>query len=280
MNFKNAHLLFLCLLSFLGWSQNEVANNLIVDGNDAHGQAEYIDAEAHYRKAVSLAPETSDALHNLGNTNYRIEDYSSASQRYFQTQKNTDSREKKHAAFHNLGNVYMQQKDYGQAVEAFKNGLRNNPTDEETRYNYALAKELLEKEQQQDQQDQQDQNENDQDKQDQDKEGNQDQDKEDENGDQEKPKDEGEDQDKKEGEDGDPEEDSKEDPKDEKPKNPEKEGDSEKKKQPPKQPKPGQISPEQVKSLLEAMNNQEKGVQEKVNAQKVKGVPVKTKKDW
>ena len=42
----------------------------------------------------------------------------------------------------------MQQKDYAQAVEAFKNGLRNNPTDEETRYNYALAKELLEKEQQ------------------------------------------------------------------------------------------------------------------------------------
>ena len=62
--------------------------------------------------------------------------------------------------------------------------------------------------------------------------------------------------------------------------NPEKEGDSDKKKQPPPKPKPGQISPEQVKSLLEAMNNQEKGVQEKVNVQKVKGVPVKTKKDW
>ena len=60
----------------------------------------------------------------------------------------------------------------------------------------------------------------------------------------------------------------------------EKEGEGDEKKQPPPQPKPGQISPEQVKSLLEAMNNQEKGVQEKVNAQKVKGTPVKTKKDW
>ena len=44
--------------------------------------------------------------------------------------------------------------------------------------------------------------------------------------------------------------------------------------------KPGQLSPEQVKSLLEAMNNQEKKVQDKINAKKVKGKPVKTKKDW
>ncbi|MDC1438932.1 tetratricopeptide repeat protein [Flavobacteriaceae bacterium] len=275
MNFKGLSFLFLVLTSVLSWSQNEVANNLIVDGNEAHEQAEYIDAEAQYRKAVSLAPEKSEALHNLGNTNYRIEDYSAASQRFFQTQKNTTSKNEKHAAFHNLGNVYMQQKDYAQAVAAFKNGLRNNPTDEETRYNYALAKELLEKEQQQDQQDEQNQDNQDQD---QDKEG--DQEKKDEKGDQEDPKDEGEDKDKKEGEDGESEDDSKEKPEEDKPKNPEKEGEGDEKKQPPPQPKPGQISPEQVKSLLEAMNNQEKGVQEKVNAQKVKGTPVKTKKDW
>ena len=271
MNLKGLPFLFLVFVSALAWSQNEVANNLIVDGNEAHEQAEYIEAEAQYRKAVSLTPDKSEALHNLGNTNYRIEDYSAASQRFYQTQKNTTSKDEKHAAFHNLGNVYMQQKDYAQAVEAFKNGLRNNPTDEETRYNYALAKELLEKEQQQDQQDEQDNK-------DQDKEG--DQEKKDEKGDQEDPKDEGEDKDKKEAEDGEPEDDSKEKSEEDKPKNPEKEGEGDEKKQPPPQPKPGQISPEQVKSLLEAMNNQEKGVQEKVNAQKVKGVPVKTKKDW
>ena len=45
-------------------------------------------------------------------------------------------------------------------------------------------------------------------------------------------------------------------------------------------PKKGQLSPQQVQSLLEAMNNQEKKVQDKVNAKKVKGVPVRGKKDW
>ena len=44
--------------------------------------------------------------------------------------------------------------------------------------------------------------------------------------------------------------------------------------------KKGQLSPQQVQSLLEAMNNQEKKVQDKVNAKKVKGVPVRGKKDW
>ena len=46
------------------------------------------------------------------------------------------------------------------------------------------------------------------------------------------------------------------------------------------QPKQGQLSPQQVQSLLEAMNNQEKKLQEKMNAKKAKGVPVKNEKDW
>ena len=46
------------------------------------------------------------------------------------------------------------------------------------------------------------------------------------------------------------------------------------------QQQPGKLSPQQVKNLLEAMNNEEKKVQEKMNASKTKGVKVKTDKDW
>jgi len=269
MNLNHLNLVIFLLTSTLIWSQKEASTNLIVEGNELHNQKEFIEAETKYRKSISLSPNQSDAFHNLGNTNYRIADYNAASQRFFQTQKNATSKDEKHSAFHNMGNVYMKQKDYPQAVEAYKNALRNNPLDEETRYNYALAKELLEKENQnqqnkEDQKDQKDQNE----------EGDQDKKE-----DKEQSKDEGEDKEKKDSDEGEPEEDSEEKSEDKKPKNPEKEGDSDQKKQPPP-PKPGQLSPEQVKSLLEAMNNQEKGVQEKVNAQKAKGVPTKTKKDW
>ena len=269
MNLNHLNLVIFLFTSTLIWSQTEASTNLIVEGNELHNQKEFIEAETKYRKSISLSPNQSDAFHNLGNTNYRIADYNAASQRFFQTQKNATSKDEKHSAFHNMGNVYMKQKDYPQAVEAYKNALRNNPLDEETRYNYALAKELLEKENQnqqnkEDQKDQKDQNE----------EGDQDKKE-----DKEQSKDEGEDKEKKDSDEGEPEEDSEEKSEDKKPKNPEKEGDSDQKKQPPP-PKPGQLSPEQVKSLLEAMNNQEKGVQEKVNAQKAKGVPTKTKKDW
>jgi len=40
------------------------------------------------------------------------------------------------------------------------------------------------------------------------------------------------------------------------------------------------LSPQQIKNLLEAMNNQEQKTQEKMNAEKQKGIPVKAEKDW
>ena len=262
------------------FAQGEKETNLIADGNQVYQDEAYAEAEAAYRKALSINSVNTKAQHNIGNTLYRSKDFDQANQRYFQTQKNSLNKAEKHLAFHNMGNGYMQKKDYEKAVEAYKNALRNNPTDDETRYNYALAKELLEKQKQEEEenQDQQDQNDQ-QDQQDQD--DNQD----DKEGDKkEKPSDEGEEGDEKENKDD--QENKDQDEKDDKgkekddPKKPKEDKGNEKDQKKPPPRKPGQISPEQVKSLLEAMNQQEKNVQDKVNAEKVKGVPVKTKKDW
>ena len=261
-------------------AQGEKEINLIADGNKGYQNEAYVAAEADYRKALSINSANAKAQHNIGNSLYRTKDFDQANQRYFQTQKNSLNKSEKHLAFHNMGNGFMQQKKYEKAVEAYKNALRNNPTDDETRYNYALAKELLEKEKQeqeenQDQQDQNDQN----DKQDQqdnqeDKEGDQNEkpSEDGEEGDEKENQDDQENKDKDEKDNKDKEKDDPKKPKDDKGKN------IDQKKPPP--PRPGQISPEQVKSLLEAMNQQEKNVQDKVNAEKVKGVPVKSKKDW
>ena len=45
-------------------------------------------------------------------------------------------------------------------------------------------------------------------------------------------------------------------------------------------PMPGGISQQRLENLLDAVNNEEKKIQEKVNAQKAKGKPVQTEKDW
>jgi tetratricopeptide (TPR) repeat protein len=263
---------FFCFLWILiirfGFSQNGEITNYIYEGNKNTQSESYIEAEKSYRKALSLSPEKAEALYNLGNTHFLDKQYDEASQRFFQTQKLSKNKEVKHQAFHNMGNVYMQKKEYQKAVEAYKNALRNNPADDETRYNYALAKELLEKDKPPEEQEQDDKkDQKDQEEKDKDKEGDQ------ENQDEKDPKKEGDegDETKDEGKpknDGDQNKDQKENQKGDKPRE---------KNQTPKQ---GQLSPQQVQSLLEAMNNQEKKVQDKVNAEKVKGVPINGKKDW
>ncbi len=250
-------------------SQTGEVTNHIFDGNEKANEEDYKEAEKSYRKAISLEPEKEVALFNLGNTHFKDKKYDEASQRFFQTQKFASSKQGKHRAFHNMGNVYMQKKEYQKAIEAYKNALRNNPKDEETRYNYALAKELLENEkppEEQEQDDQKDQKDQEKDKE---KDQEKDQDGDQENKDQKNPK--------KEGDEGD-ESDDKGDPN--------KEGDQKKEQKPQEQkpqndrPKRGQLSPQQVESLLEAMNNQEKKVQDKINAKKIKGAPARGKKDW
>ena len=134
------------IISFSLKAQAEKENNYISKGNGLHENKSYVDAEAEFRKALSINQDNSIANQNLGNTLYRSEDYDQANQRFFRSQKDNLDKSQKHLAFHNMGNVFMKKKDYPKAVEAYKNALRNNPKDDETRYNYALAKEMLEKE--------------------------------------------------------------------------------------------------------------------------------------
>ena len=270
--------LFIILLFFFsfGFSQEGKVINHIFKGNEKAQEKEYVEAEKAYREALSLAPEKAKALFNLGNTHFLDKKYQEASQRFFQTQKFATSKEDKHKAFHNMGNVYMQENDYQKAVEAYKSALRNDSSDEETRYNYALAKELLEKEkppEEQEQDDKKDQNEQqDKDQEDQ-KEEDKDQEGEEENKDEKNPNKE-DDKGEESNDEGKPKNEG-DQKKDEKPD--ESKDKPQEKKQPPRD---GKLSPQQVQSLLEAMNNQEKKVQDKVNAKKVKGVPVRGKKDW
>lgn len=255
------------------------SNRYIAEAQDAMADDDFASAEASYRKAIATDPSNTAARYNMGNLYYTKEKSLNAEERLKEAAEIAESKPEKHRIFHNLGNSYMQQKNYQGAVDAFKNALRNDPTDEETRYNLALAKKMLEKEQQNQEgnQDQNKQDENNKDK-------NQDQQKKDQNQDGEggddekedqKPKDEGENEkDKKE---GDQNEDKQKEQGEEQKKDP-KPGDKEKQQQ--QKPAQGQLSPQQIQSLLEAMNNEEKKVQDKINAQKAKGIKVKTEKDW
>lgn len=255
------NILFMLIFVF-SYAQEDL--KLTAEGNKKFKEKKLIDAEATYREAFSANLKNAIPEYNLGNTLYTDEHIDAARSKYASSAESAQSKTDKHKAFHNLGNTYMLQKKYQQAVDAYKNALRNNPTDDETRYNLALAKKMLEKDKKgggggggnddKKDQDKKDQDKKDDQKKQDQKNGNQDKKK----GDQDKDK-EGEDKDK-------PNE-----PKDQPEKQQPKEG------QP--QPKQGSLSPQQIKNLLQAAENEEKKAQEKLKVlqgQKAK----KTDKDW
>ena len=244
------------------------ANNFVYEANNLIGDDDFVSAEMAYRKAISEQGTSVAGIYNLGNSYIKKGSFDEALYRLDQAAKAATSKNEKHKAYHNIGNVLMKNKKCKEAVEAYKNALRNDPTDNETRYNLGLAKICAEQ--------QKDDNKDDKNKDN--KDDKKDQDKKDDKGDDKDKKDQDQkdkdDQNKKEGDD---KKDDKGKPKDDKD-NKGKEGD--KNKQQPPKPQPGQLSPQQVKNLLEAMNNEEQKVQEKMNAEKQKGVIIKTEKDW
>ncbi|WP_298478674.1 tetratricopeptide repeat protein [uncultured Maribacter sp.] len=280
------------LLGYIGFSQEEdkekikaleASNNYTWDANKNLSEDKFVDAEVDYRKAISKSSENAAAPYNLGNAYYKKETYSEAFGRFKQAGEIATSKADKHKAYHNMGNVFMKRKEYEKAVEAYKEALRNNPKDEETRYNLALAKEMLKKQQDEQKNDENKDN-KDQDKKDQDKNDKKDKNEDKKDGDEGDKGDKDKDQEdkKEEGDQGDKGEDKKED---------NKEGDGDEKKEEKKQPnqgdqqqkqqpRPNQLSKQQVQNLLEAMQNEEKKVKDKIDAKKVKGVKVKNEKDW
>ncbi len=257
----------------------EAARDYLAEAEDALAENNFTSAEASYRKAIAKDPQNATARYNLGNLYYNKEKPGEAQLRLKQAAEIASTKADKHKAFHNLGNSFMKQENYKQAVEAYKDALRNNPTDDETRYNLALAKQKQEEqEQEQDDQDDgdgennddQDQEQQDQDQQDQDQggDGENNQDSEDE-GDQEQEPEDGENEEQENESEGENEEQEggNEDGEQEQP-------------QPQPQPQQGKLSPEQIQNILNAMNNEEKKVQDKINAEKAKGAKTQSEKDW
>lgn len=255
------------------------ANNYIYEANNLASTDDFVSAEVAYRKALSKQPLAKAGAYNLGNTYYKKGNYEEALFRHQQATKAATTKEERHRAFHNMGNVLMKNENYKQAVEAYKNALRNNPTDEETRYNLALAK----KKQKEQEDKNKDKNKDDDKKDDKNKEDKDDsKDKKDENKDSKNDDKKDKEDNKDKGDEDKKEEDKKEDegkPKNEKEDN-SKNGEDDNKEEKKPQQQPGQLSPQQIKSLLEAMNNQEQKVQQKMNEEKQKGVIIKTEKDW
>ena len=165
---RSKYILFALLLSLsLGTFAQKAERDYIRKGNRLFKDSVFVDAEVNYRKALEVNPKSTVSMYNLGNTLSQQQKFKDAMEQYVAATQIEKDKAKLGQIYHNMGVLFQSGKDYQKAVEAYKMSLRNNPKDDETRYNLALAQKLL-KDQQQNQQNQdqnQDQNKDDQQKQ-------------------------------------------------------------------------------------------------------------------
>ena len=229
-------------------------------GNRAFGREKYEKAEILYKKA-QLADSLSHAAgYNLGNTYYRMENYPEADKAYAAVADSLAGNPRYGARiFHNMGNSLLAQQNWQGAIDAYKKALLRNPSDKETKSNLAYAQLMLQN--QQDQQQNQDQN------QDQNKDQNQDQNK-DQNQDQNQDQNKDQNQDQNQDQNKDQNKDQNQDQQD--PQN-----------QPQQDSQQPQISQQDARQMLQAIQDQEKETQDKVKKEKALLLKSKQKeKNW
>jgi Ca-activated chloride channel family protein len=213
---------------------------------------DFAKAEVQFRKAGDINPASFEAEFNTGAALYGQKKYEESMKQYEPLVDKAGNPESMAHVWHNIGNSLLEAQQYAPSIEAYKNSLRLNPGDMDTKYNLAYAKQKLQEQQQQQQnQNQQDQkqqqNQNQQDQKQQQNQNQQDQQQEKDQQQQQQQQD-------------------------------QKQQDQQKADQ--QQAQPLQISKEDAERMLNAIQQQEKDVKEKVDKKKAVAAKVKTEKDW
>lgn len=130
-------------------------NGYVREGNKLYADSLFDKAEIVYRKALEKDVNGTAALYNLGNTLLMQQKAQDAMSQYQIAEKREDSTAKLAQIHHNMGVIHHGSNNYAAAVETYKQALRENPHDHETRYNLALAMHMLKQQQQNENQEQQ-----------------------------------------------------------------------------------------------------------------------------
>ena len=126
-------------------------------GNRFYRDSLYTKAQVDYQKAIEKDNTNPVAHYNLGNAQLMQGQPKDAMKSYETAARMQRDKQRGSQIYHNMGVILQSQKQYQEAIECYKNALRRNPKDDETRYNLALCRYLLQQNQQDQQQDQQQQ---------------------------------------------------------------------------------------------------------------------------
>jgi lipopolysaccharide biosynthesis regulator YciM len=143
----------------MGTIQAQNIRGPLRDGNRSYKKDHFDEAERHYRRAAEIDSMDYRALFNLGNALYRQKKYDQAALSFDKALQRPDVSDPQRAhALHNLGNSYLKagmddrnqaMQLFQQAVQSYQEALKLDPKNDDTRYNLAYARRLLQQSQQQ-----------------------------------------------------------------------------------------------------------------------------------
>lgn len=150
-------ILIICLTLGTQMVKAQAWRDSLSAARNLYNKHEYGRAFKSYQNTQKLAPEEIDLSEEMAQSAYKSQQYKKAEEIYqAQGAKETDQK-KKARDFHNLGNTRMKSKDYQGAADAYKESLRNNPNDNDTRYNLSEAIRQMKDQQQKKNKNQEDQ---------------------------------------------------------------------------------------------------------------------------
>ena len=136
------------------FSQNE--KKFIREGNKQYNQKNYNDAEVNYRKSLQKDSSYLNGKYNLANALYKQKNYDEAARIYSTLVDNEMDTKLKSDVYHNLGNSLLQKKEFEKSIDAYKQALKYNPKDFDTKYNLSYAMQMLKQQQNQKKEDKKD----------------------------------------------------------------------------------------------------------------------------
>lgn len=232
------------------------ARQMTRKGNKLYEEGKFTEAEVQYMKSLDNDQDLFEAKFNIADAMIRQKKYDNAVEQLQILAGSTEDREQLGKIYHNIGNALLEKKELEKSIEAYKNALRNQPSDDETRYNLAFAQKQLQQqqEQQQNQDNKDNQDQQDQDKKDKEEEQKQDQQQQEENQDEQ--------QDQQQQQQNQDQQQQKQDDQQQ-------------------QPNPNELTKEQAEQILQSIMHDEQDVKEKVDEQKkVKARSKRVDKEW
>lgn len=144
-----ARALPLLLFLLVGVASGQTVRSHVKSGNEAYEKNKFTDAEIEYKKALEKEPTSKEAQFDLGNAYYKQQRFDEALRAHSNSVAASQDPTEQAMALHNIGNSLFKTNKLPESIEAYKQALKLNPNDDDTRYNYQLAKERLKQNQNQ-----------------------------------------------------------------------------------------------------------------------------------